>query len=226
MKHWERLGSAIIPRTSDSLNLYKGKDDYFILLNDRHELMSTRKHGSEDELGRLPCSQIAQVDDARVLIGGLGMGFTLAAALIEVSSNAVVTVAELVPEVVEWNRSPLGAASGYPLNDPRTRVYPGDVAELLRGGGEDYDVIALDVDNGPEGLTARGNDWLYAMDGIMAAINSLRPGGIVAYWSAIRDRKFRKRLSHCGLKVDEVSVFAHGTKGTRHTIWLASEKGL
>ena len=222
---WTLLGIAELPDGGGRLRLMK-RGDEFSIMSGSTELMNSRRSRSEMALAKLACERVKDRPRPRLLIGGLGMGFTLAAALIEVSSSAVVTVAELVPEVVEWNRGPLGAASGYPLNDPRTRVYPGDVAELLRGSGEDYDVIALDVDNGPEGLTTRGNDWLYDMDGIMAAINSLRPGGVVAYWSATRDRIFRTRLSNCDLKVDEVSAFAHGTKGTRHTIWLASEKGL
>jgi len=184
--------------------------------------MSTRKHGSEDALGSLPCKRLKNPGSARVLIGGLGMGFTLAAVLAEVGSKAEVTVAELIPEVVDWNRGPLGERSGNPLDDPRTKIYIGDVAELLRHSHACFDVIALDVDNGPEGLTKRANDWLYSMQGIIAAQNALTPTGMLAYWSAGPDPAFHERLRHCGFLIEEITVFAHGKKGARHTIWLAS----
>ena len=123
MRHWTELGEAPIPGTGQSLFLYQGKDDFYIKVSGGHELMSTRKHGSEDALGSLPCRRLKNPGSARVLIGGLGMGFTLAAVLAEVGSKAEVTVAELIPEVVDWNRGPLGERSGNPLNDPRTKIY-------------------------------------------------------------------------------------------------------
>ncbi len=222
MRHWTLLGEAPIPGGDKKLALYQGKDDFFIKLSGGHELMSTRKHGSEDALGAIPCQRLQQSGQARVLIGGLGMGFTLAAALAVVGSQAELTVAELIPEVVEWNRGPLGDFSGRPLDDPRTRVHLGDVAKLLRQKREFYDVIALDVDNGPEGLTRNTNTWIYSEPGITAALSALRPDGILAYWSASPDRVFHDRLRRCGLMVEEISVHAHGKKGVRHTIWLAS----
>lgn len=223
MRHWTQLGEAPIPGTDKSLLLYRGKDDFSIKISGGFELMSTRKHASEDALGSLPCKRLKQVESARVLIGGLGMGFTLAAVLGEVGAKAEVTVAELIPEVVDWNRGPLGEFSGKPLDDPRTRVHIGDVARLLRRSHCCFDVIALDVDNGPEGLTQRTNDWLYSVSGIAAAQQALRPSGVLAYWSADPDPGFHDLLRCCGLVVEEVSVFAHGNKGTRHTIWMASE---
>jgi spermidine synthase len=222
MRHWTQLGEAPIPDTGQSLFLYQGKDDFYIKVSGGHELMSTRKHGSEDALGSLPCKRLKKPGSARVLIGGLGMGFTLAAVLAEVGSNAEVTVAELIPEVVDWNRGPLGERSGNPLDDPRTKVHIGDVANLLRQSRACFDVIALDVDNGPEGLTKRANDWLYSMQGIIAAQSALAPSGILAYWSAGPDHGFHERLKRCGFLIEEVIVFAHGSKGARHTIWLAS----
>jgi spermidine synthase len=225
MRHWTQLGEAAIPNTDKSLFLYQGKDDFFIKLSGGYELMSTRKHASEDALGSLPCRRLKQSESARVLIGGLGMGFTLAAVLAEVGANAEVTVAELIPEVVEWNRGPLGERSGYPINDSRTRIHVGDVAKLLRKSRACFDVIALDVDNGPEGLTKSTNDWLYSMPGIAAALDALSPVGILAYWSADPDQAFHDRLRRCGFMVEEVTVFAHGKKGARHTIWLASVQG-
>jgi spermidine synthase len=225
MRHWTQLGEAAIPDTGQSLYLYQGKDDFFIKISGGYELMSTRKHASEDALGRLPCERLKQPETARVLIGGLGMGFTLAAVLGVVGSKAEVTVAELIPEVVEWNHGPLGERSGNPLDDPRTRVYMGDVAKLLRKSRACFDVIALDVDNGPEGLTKSANDWLYSMAGIIAAMDALSPVGILAYWSADPDQAFHDRLRRCGFMVEETTVFAHGKKGARHTIWLASING-
>jgi spermidine synthase len=225
MRHWTQLGEAPIPDTNKSLFLYKGKDDFFIRVSGGLELMSTRKHGSEDALGRLPCRRLKQAATARVLIGGLGMGFTLAAVLAEVGPKAEVTVAELIPEVVDWNRGPLGEYSGKPLDDPRTRIHLGDVAKLLRQSHGCFDVIALDVDNGPEGLTKKANDWLYSAPGIAAAQDALSPDGILAYWSADPDQAFHDRLRCCGFMVEEITVFAHGKKGARHTIWLASING-
>jgi spermidine synthase len=226
MKHWTLLGEAPIPGSKQCLQLYQGKDDYFIKLSTGGcELMSSRKHASEDALGALPCGRLKNADTARVLIGGLGMGFTLAAALKAVGAQAEVTVAELVPEVIDWNRGVLGGPSGHPLNDPRTRIHPGDVSKLLRRQRGYYNVIALDVDNGPEGLTQRSNDWLYSSPGIVAAQEALAPGGIIAYWSAAPDQAFHDRLRRCGFLVEEVPVFAYGNKGTRHIIWLASADG-
>lgn len=222
-RQWDLLGEARIPGTSKILSLYQGKDDFFIRLPGGHELMSTRKYSSELALGSVPCKRVQNPDNARVLIGGLGMGFTLAAALKELGEQAVVTVAELIPEVVEWNRGPLGERSGYPLNDPRTRVFTGDVAKLLKNSKACFDVIALDVDNGPEGLTRSSNDWLYSLAGITAAQNALAPGGLLAYWSAGLDADFHDCLRSCGFLVEEISVRAHGNKGPRYIIWLASE---
>ena len=225
MRHWTQLGEAPIPGTDQSLSLHQGKDDFFIKISGGGELMSTRKHGSEDALGSLPCKRLRHPEAARVLIGGLGMGFTLAAVLKIVGPRAEVTVAELIPEVVDWNRGPLGERSGRPLNDPRTRVHVGDVAKLLRGKKACFDVIALDVDNGPEGLTRSTNDWLYSEPGILAAQNALGPAGILAYWSAGLDHAFHDRLRRCGFLVEEIMVYAHGNKGARHTLWLASVDG-
>lgn len=224
MRRWNLLGEAPIPGTDQSLFLYRGKDDFFIRLSGGHELMSTRKHGSEDALGALPCKRLKHPETARVLIGGLGMGFTLAAALDAVGSRAEVTVAELIPEVVDWNRGPLGEYSGRPLDDPRTRVHLGDVAKLLRGKRGYFDVIALDIDNGPEGLTKSANDWVYSSSGIAVAREALRADGFLTYWSAGPAQDFHNRLRRCGFMVEEIVVYAHGNKGAKHIIWLASRK--
>lgn len=220
MKQRTLLGEATIPGGDRTLKLYQGKDDCSIVISGRGELMSTRKHASEDALGTLSCEMLKETDNATALIGGLGMGFTLAAVLAATGAKSRAVVAELVPEVIEWNKGPLGAFSGYPINDERTTVYQGDVSDLLFTGEHSYDVIALDVDNGPEALSSNGNDWLYSLEGIGYARDCLKEGGVLAYWSATADPRFAKRLLQCGLKVDEKFVFAHGNKGTKHTIWL------
>jgi spermidine synthase len=222
MRHWTKLGEAPVPGSDVVLSLYRGKDDFHISVSGGGELMSTRRHGSEEALGRIPCQRLREAGSARVLVGGLGMGFTLAAVLAAVGPEAEVTVAELVPEVVDWNRGALGEPSGRPLDDPRTRVHVGDVAGLFSRRVGYFDVIVLDVDNGPDGLTQSANDRLYTMQGIMAAQQALTSRGILAYWSAGQDRAFHDRLRRCGLMVEEVVVRAHGKKGARHFIWLAS----
>ena len=152
------------------------------------------------------------------------MCFTLAAALKHLGSNAGVVVAELVPAVVEWNRGPLGEHAGYPLLDPRTEVRVGDVALVLKSEQEAFDAILLDVDNGPQGLTHKGNDWLYSPPGLEAAMRALRPGGVLAVWSAGPDPMFTLRLKKARFLVEQVPVRAHGNKGARHLIWLAWKK--
>lgn len=225
MKRPTLIGTAQVPGGGRQLRLYQGVDDCTIVMTGAGELMSTRRHASEDALGALGCARLADAAAASVLIGGLGMGFTLAAVLAACGPAASVTVAELVPEVIEWNRGVLGRYAGYPIDDPRTRLYAGDVADLLRDPNHRYDLIALDVDNGPEALSANGNNWIYSNAGIVAAAESLNRGGVLAYWSASPDRRFVGKLTSCGLCVAEKAVFAHGKKGARHIIWLASQSG-
>ena len=220
------LGQATIPGSERVLKLYQGKDDCSIVISGRGQLMSTRRHASEDALGSLPCQLLDQVETATVLIGGLGMGFTLAAVLASTGAQSQVLVAELVPEVIEWNGGALGKYSDYPLQDSRTSLYQGDVSDLLRVAEPRYDVIALDVDNGPEALSSHGNNWLYSLEGIGCARQCLKSNGVLAYWSATPDPSFAKRLRECGLRVSEKSVFAHGNKGTKHTIWLGQVPGI
>jgi spermidine synthase len=221
MRHWDQLDTAPIPGSDKTLMLFKDKDDFHIKISGGIELMNTRQHGSEDALGYLPCQALKNPEAPQILIGGLGMGFTLASVLAHVGSQAVVDVAELIPEVVEWNLGPLGAISEYPLNDIRTRVHITDVGKILRARKACYDVIALDVDNGPDGLTTTSNDWLYTAAGIHCVRTALKPKGIVSYWSAVTDPKFNKLLKSCNLRVEEKQVYAHGKNGARHTIWLA-----
>lgn len=223
MARFNLIGTASIPGKGSELRLLQRNDEFSIkIAGSTGELMNSRLHGSEDALATLACERIAGTPAPRVLIGGLGMGFTLAAALKALGDDAQVTVAELVPEVENWNHGPLGAASGYPLKDPRARVHIGDVGELLRQQPDAWDAILLDVDNGPEGLTRRENDWIYSTAGVLAAQAALRPDGILAYWSAGLDPAFTERLRRTGLAVDPVTVRAHRPgKGARHVIWLA-----
>lgn len=223
MKRFVLLDTAPIPGTQSALCLFEYGEDFVIKLKDGAggQLMNTRMHGSEDALARIPCSQIASRPAARVLIGGLGMGFTLASALANLRADADVAVAELVPGVIEWNRGPLGAKAGNPLLDPRTRVLNEDVAAVLQAEPDGFDAIMLDVDNGPEGLTRKSNSWLYSAQGLVACARALRAGGVLAVWSASADQAFSARLAKVGLRAEQIQVFAHGNKGTRHTIWIA-----
>lgn len=181
-------------------------------------------HGSEDALAELACQPVANRNDPRVLIGGLGMGFTLRAALNNMGKNAEVVVAEIVPSVVKWNRTHLADLAERPLDDPRTVVRESDVRLVIKEATESYDAIMLDVDNGPDALTHEGNDRLYSKSGIAAAIKALKPGGLLAVWSAEPDAAFTKRLRGAGLKVREETVRARRNKGRRHTIWVAEKK--
>ncbi|KRW82383.1 spermidine synthase [Marinobacter sp. P4B1] len=223
MARFDEIGTATIPGNGTRLRLLQRNDEFSIkIAGAPGELMNSRLHGSEDALATLACERIARLPEPRVLIGGLGMGFTLAAALSSLGDTAQVTVAELVPEVEAWNRGPLGAAAGYPLNDARARVHIGDVAELLKEGNGNWDAILLDVDNGPEGLTRKENNWIYSPEGIAAAQKSLSPDGILAYWSAGPEQAFTERLRRAGFSVEAVVVRAlRPGKGARHTIWLA-----
>ena len=221
MTPWILLESAQVPGDGGELRLYRRGDDFSIRLVGRGELMNSRVHGSEDALAELTCARLVDGGAPRLLIGGLGMGFTLAAALRHLGSEAQVVVAELVPAVVAWNRGALGERAGGPLDDSRVTVRVGDVGGILRAEQRAYDGILLDVDNGPEGLTRKQNDWLYGVEGLNAAYRALRHHGVLAVWSAGPDRDFAQRLCKVGFEVDEVRVRAHGAKGARHVIWFA-----
>jgi spermidine synthase len=222
MTPWVLLERAQVPGNGGELRLYRRNDEFSIKIAGRGELMNSRVHGSEDALAEYTCAGLAGCPRPRLLIGGLGMGFTLAAALRHLGDQAQVVVAELVPAVVAWNRGALGEPAGHPLRDPRVSVRETDVGRLLVAGERAYDAILLDVDNGPEGLTRKENDWLYGVDGLNAAYAALRPGGVLAVWSAGPAREFAQRLRKVGLEVEEVPVRAHGSKGARHIIWFAT----
>lgn len=228
MNKMELLDTTPIPNNGGELKLFRHGDDFSIRVVGTRaggggELMNSRMHGSEDKLAEFACDKVRARTSPRVLVGGLGMGFTLAAALRHIGPRGEVVVAELVPGVVEWNRGPLGECAGRPLDDARARVHVGDVAELIRGEHGGFDAILLDVDNGPEGLTHKANDWLYSPEGLKTAQSALRPRGVLAVWSAGPDPRFTIRLKKCGYAVQEVNVRAHGNKGARHLIWLATK---
>lgn len=222
MLPWKLLDSAKVPGSDSELRLYQRNTEFSIRV-DGQELMNSRVYAAEDALSELGCARIKARPKARVLIGGLGMGYSLTTALGQLGPDAVVVIAELVPAVVSWNRGPLGHLANHPLNDPRVAVREEDVGQVMRQAREPYDAILLDVDNGPEGLTRESNDWLYGAAGLSTARAALRPTGVLGVWSASPDRSFLQRLKRAGFEVDEISVRARGAKkGPRHTIWLAS----
>jgi spermidine synthase len=217
------LGTALIPDTDKEMRLYRSGDLFSIKIPGRGDLMNSRTHGSEKALADLACERLVGKEKPRLLIGGLGMGFTLAAALKTIGPGAEVVVAELVPEVVSWNRTLIGAPAGHPLADPRSNVHVGDVADVIRQEVRGFDAILMDVDNGPEGLVRRKNDWLYSPAGLRATRAALRPRGVLAVWSASPDRTFSKRLQQAGFDVREHVVRPHRAgKGPRHHIWIAA----
>jgi spermidine synthase len=220
---WELLDSAPVPGNGGELRLYqRGKE--FSIRADRSELMNSSAHGSEDALAEFAFENIsARLLRPCFLIGGLGMGYTLAATLRRLGAGGRVVIAELVPSVVKWNRGPLAPLAGHPLQDRRVVVRETDVADILREERGAYDAIVLDVDNGPEGLTRKTNDWLYSRAGLQAAFAALRTGGVLVVWSAHPDRTFNRRLQQCGFRVDERSVRARGSwGGAHHIIWIAA----
>jgi len=217
------LGTAIIPDTDVQLQLYQSGELFSIKIPGRGDLMNSRVHGSEKALAELACENLHRNANPRLLIGGLGMGFTLAAALKILGPAAEVVTAELVPEVVTWNRTLLGAVAGNPLDDQRSRVFVGDVADLIRQEPAGFDAILMDVDNGPEALVRKENNWLYSPAGLRATRAALRPRGALAVWSATADRPFSKRLKQAGFAVREHTVRPHRAgKGSRHHIWIGT----
>lgn len=221
MVPWVHLDTASIPGEQDTLRLMRRGDEFSIVVGTT-ELMNNRARGSEQALAKLTCARLDDRARARVLIGGLGMGFTLQAALDELGPAAEVVVAELIPAVTTWARGPLAHLFDGSLDDPRVELRVEDVGLAIQSGPGRYDAILLDVDNGPEGLTRRANDRLYDTWGLKRARFALKPRGILAVWSGSPDRKFKARLQLCGFRVDEVRVHAHGKSGRRNVLWLAT----
>ena len=223
MIRWVQLGVASVPGGGDQLRLMQRGAEFSIMAGSI-ELMGSRLSGSEEALASLTCERMRGRPSPHILIGGLGMGFTLRAALAELGPDAAVTVAELVPEVVAWAHGPLASVHGQSLSDPRVTVFEGDVTDLIVGTPSRYDAILLDVDNGPEALMRKSNDDLYDAYGLREAHAALRPGGILAVWSSAPDPGFTQRLRAAGYGVEDRRVWAKGRRGgARHIIWLATK---
>jgi len=218
---WLKLDTAPVPGGGE-LRLMRRGDEFSIMLG-ANELMNSRNNGSEQALATITCERLGARPDPRLLIGGLGMGFTLRAALDALGPAAAITVAELVPAVLAWARGPMAAVFGDCLSDPRVTLRETDVGELIGAGTSRYDAILLDVDNGPQGLTRPANDALYGMAGLHAARAALRDGGVLAVWSSGPDREFVKRIRKAGFLVDERSVRASGGRtGIKYVVWIAT----
>lgn len=216
---WEHLDTAIVPGGGE-LRLMRRGGEFSIMAERGNELMNSRIGGSEEALATLAVARIADRPRPRVLIGGLGMGFTLRAALAALPKGAQVTVAEIVPQVIVWARGPLAEVFGASLDDRRVTIRQGDVAEMIAEGG--WDAILLDVDNGPDGLTRSGNDSLYDVAGLARTKAALDRGGVLAVWSAGPQQGFTPRLRRAGFRTEEQQVRASGgRKGARHVIWIA-----
>jgi spermidine synthase len=222
VKKLERLEEA---RTPDGtvLALFRHDGDYLIRA-DGAELMSTRHHHSEDALAELACRPLRDRSGAHVLIGGLGLGFTLKAALRILPADARIVVAELVRAVIEWNERPDYELAGAALRDPRVELRHADVAQVLRESANVFDAIMLDVDNGPDPMTTSGNGALYGDVGVRMSAAALRPGGRLVYWSAQEDRGFERTLRRAGLTASMSRVWSHGTSGVLHALFVATKE--
>jgi spermidine synthase len=219
---WTLLDAAEVPGDGGVLRLLRRGAEFLIRLG-QHELMNSRVHGSEEALANIAIAKLGDRTRPQILIGGLGMGFTLRAVLRLISAEARVVVAELAPAVVAWNRGLLAGVSDGSLADARVCIREEDVASLIRPARSAYDAILLDVDNGPEALTRKANDRLYDQTGLDAAYTALRPSGVLAAWSAGPNDNFLRRLRKAGFAVNEVRVRARGALGgARHIIWIAA----
>lgn len=222
MNPWVLIDTAPLPDGRGDMRLIQRADEFSIMLG-TIALMNSRLSGSEEAMAGLSWARISDRPRAHMLIGGLGMGFTLRAALSAFGSGAKITVAELVPKVIAWGRGPMAHISGECLRDRRVTIHEGDVRAPIRSGQGRYDAILLDVDNGPEGLTRKANDRLYDREGLANAWKALRPGGVLAVWSSAPNDRFTRRVSEGSFDVEEVRVRATGKKrGAKHVIWLAT----
>ena len=220
MLPWIKLDETTMPGGGALTLMQRGTE--FSIMSGTIGLMNSRESGSEEQLAIQSAARLAKRPKPRILIGGLGMGFTLRAALTSFGPGAEITVAELVPAVVRWARGPLGAIHGTSLDDPRVRIHEGDVATAITAG-RPFDAILLDVDNGPDGLFRPANDRLYSAVGLAAAKAALAGGGHLAVWSAYPDAAFTRRLGQSGMAVEQVTARARPGKGARHIIWFATK---
>jgi spermidine synthase len=220
MLPWIHLDTATVPGGGELKLLQRGRE--FSINAGATTLMNSRMNGSEIALADVACARLEGRKNCTMLIGGYGMGFTLRAALAGLAADARVTVVELVPAVLKWARGPMADLTGGCLKDPRVTIREGDVGGMIASARARFDAILLDVDNGPDGLSRAANDRLYDQHGLKAARRALRPGGILAVWSAAPDKGFVRRLSHAGFAVEEVQARSHKGKGQRHTILIAT----
>jgi spermidine synthase len=218
---WSHLDRAQVSGGGEMRLMRRGAE--FSIRLGHNELMNSRLSGSEQALATFACDKIRARERPHILIGGLGMGFTLRAALTVLGKQAQIIVAELVPAVVTWARGPMAEIFGDSLADPRVDIREADVGDLIRSAQSAYDAILLDVDNGPEGMTRKANDGLYNLAGLSAAHAALRPGGVLAVWSSGANPKFTRRLGRAGFDVREIPLRAKGPRGgARHFIWIAT----
>ena len=220
---WLQIDTARVPGADVELRLMRRGTEFSMMLG-QNELMNSRLSGSEEALATLACRRIEAVKRPHLLIGGLGMGFTLRAALAVLGSEARIMVAELVPAVIAWARGPMADVFGESLDDPRASIRQADVIEVIQSHPSAFDAILLDVDNGPEGLIRRANDALYNLKGLRAIRRALRPGGVLAVWSSGPNSSFSRRLRDAGFDVNEVGVRATAKRsGAHHVIWFATK---
>lgn len=221
---WEQIDTTGVPGSDVELRLMQRGNEFSMKLG-QNELMSSRLSGSEEALATLACRRLEAVKAPHLLIGGLGMGFTLRAALAVLGPKARITVAELLPAVIAWARGPMAEIFGDSLDDPRAKILSADVIEVIASKPGAFDAILLDVDNGPEGLIRKANDALYDAKGLKAIHRALKPGGVLAVWSSGPHPAFSKRLRDAGFEVNEVAVRATTKRGgARHLIWFATKK--
>jgi spermidine synthase len=219
---WSLIDTAKVPGGGGELRLMQRGTEFSIMLG-QNELMNSRRSGSEQALATLACERIEARERPRLLIGGLGMGFTLRAALAVLGTEARIIVAELMPAVLAWAKGAMADIFGDSLTDPRVGVRVADVGDLIRSSPSSFDAILLDVDNGPEALTRKANNALYDLKGLRAAGAALQPGGVLAVWSSGPNLNFSKRLRAAGFDVDEIRLRANGRRGgARHIIWIAT----
>jgi spermidine synthase len=220
---WQQIDKTRVPGAEVELRLMRRGTEFSMML-DQNELMNSRLSGSEEALATLTAKKIEAVKRPHILVGGLGMGFTLRAALAVLGPDARVTVAELVPAVIAWARGPMAELFGGSLSDPRAEIREADVIEVIKSSPSAFDAILLDVDNGPEGLIRKANDALYDLGGLQAIRRALRPRGVLAVWSSGPNLAFTKRLRVAGFEVNEAGVRATTKRsGAHHVIWFATK---
>ncbi len=221
MVPWQSVARAQTPDGEHELGLFR-RGAEFVIRVDGRDLMNSRVHFSEEAMAELACAELQATTAPHVLVGGLGMGFTLAACLRSLPADATIEVLELVQEVIEWNQGPLAHLAGSPLADPRVQAHARDVRERISSSHDEFDAILLDVDNGPSAMSQSQNQSLYSSAGLKRVVRALKPGGVFSVWSAGADTRFTNRLNSCGMSANPHWVRARpGNKGAAHCVWIA-----